>query len=367
MLALQQSRMEGGQASGRGCIEVEAGEGRSIVTRMESSYPLKLMHPCKINILNMRPAESTGVAGGAVGLNPTLRQAAGAAPPSAPHPSQPSGETEEGAGAAGRAAVIYVVTYGGGAVGGDAIHLECSLHRNTAAVLTTQSSTKVFKCAPSPSPPSQQMLSVSVAQGAFLAVLPDPVTCFSQARYLQQQTFCVARGGNLVLVDWLTCGRRALGETWALASYQSSNRLFWGGSLVALEQLHLSSDNLVGLPLAQQLQHVHALGFLLLIGPQTHALQEKLRGAVDEMMGQQLQRSRGRTPPHPAPESSAKSVVQQDPWVSYSPLDVPDPAARALLVRFSAQSTESVYRFLRKHLAALSPVLGWPPYSNLGS
>lgn len=56
------------------------------------------------------------------------------------------GASEQGAVAArqaeGGAAVVYVVTYGGGIVGGDAIHLSCTLHRNAAAVLTTQSSTK---------------------------------------------------------------------------------------------------------------------------------------------------------------------------------------------------------------------------------
>lgn len=39
----------------------------------------------------------------------------------------------------------------------------------------------------------------------------------------------------------------------------------------------------------------------------------------------------------------------------------------ALLVRFTAQSTESVYRFLREQLAPLATPLGWAPYANLGS
>jgi len=155
-----------------------------------------------------------------------------------------------------------------------------------------------------------QTVDARVAEGALLAVLPDPVTCFAGARYTQRQSFSLAPGGSLVLVDWLTCGRRALGETWALSSYQSSNRLFWGEHLVTLEQvrapprtrcqqeqkpiaypspphpcaarqqahctlrvcvcallqLHLSSQNLLGVPLALQLQGVHALGLLLLAG-----------------------------------------------------------------------------------------------------
>lgn len=39
----------------------------------------------------------------------------------------------------------------------------------------------------------------------------------------------------------------------------------------------------------------------------------------------------------------------------------------ALLVRFTAQSTESVYRFLREQLAPLASPLCWTPYGNLGS
>lgn len=85
-----------------------------------------------------------------------------------------------------------------------------------------------------------------MAEGALLAVLPDPVTCFAGARYSQRQSFLLAPGASLVLVDWLTCGRRALGEAWALASYESSNRVFWGERLVALEQVRVR-----GLPFQQ--------------------------------------------------------------------------------------------------------------------
>ncbi|KAH0985108.1 hypothetical protein GBA52_012285 [Prunus armeniaca] len=42
---------------------------------------------------------------------------------------------------------------------------------------------------------------------ALLAVIPDPVTCFSTARYSQKQVFRVVSNSSLVIVDWITSGR----------------------------------------------------------------------------------------------------------------------------------------------------------------
>ncbi|KAH0986097.1 hypothetical protein GBA52_013274 [Prunus armeniaca] len=41
---------------------------------------------------------------------------------------------------------------------------------------------------------------------ALLAVIPDPVTCFSTARYSQKQVFRVVSNSSLVIVDWIPVG-----------------------------------------------------------------------------------------------------------------------------------------------------------------
>jgi urease accessory protein len=158
--------------------------------------------------------------------------------------------------------VVYMMTYGGGLVGGDHISLSIDVEHDVRLVLlsqvrlsnglvfktridtrfvTLQGSTKVFKArsgvrasvrsAPSTpnDPTTMQRLDVSIAAGGALFLLPDPVTCFRDAAYHQAQTFRLAHGASAVLLDWYTSGRRARGEEWAFARYYSINEVFVDG------------------------------------------------------------------------------------------------------------------------------------------
>lgn len=59
-----------------------------------------------------------------------------------------------------------------------------------------------------------------------MVVIPDPVTCFSTARYYQKQIFRLVSNSNLVLVDWITSGRHANGEKWDFEFYKSINNVY---------------------------------------------------------------------------------------------------------------------------------------------
>lgn len=59
-----------------------------------------------------------------------------------------------------------------------------------------------------------------------MAVVPDPVTCFSTARYSQKQVFKVVSDSSLVIVDWITSGRHESGEKWDFDLYKSTNHIF---------------------------------------------------------------------------------------------------------------------------------------------
>lgn len=60
-----------------------------------------------------------------------------------------------------------------------------------------------------------------------MAIIPDPVTCFSTARYYQKQVFTVSSDSNLVIVDWITSGRHESGEKWDFDLYRSTNNIFF--------------------------------------------------------------------------------------------------------------------------------------------
>ena len=72
------------------------------------------------------------------------------------------------------------------------------------------------------------MQQARVGEDAFLALIPDPVTCFSTARYHQKQVFQVSANSNLVIVDWFTSGRYECGEKWDFSFYKSVNHIFLG-------------------------------------------------------------------------------------------------------------------------------------------
>ena len=84
-----------------------------------------------------------------------------------------------------------------------------------------------FKCM------HEQLIRADVAQGALLTLLPDPVVPFADSRFVQDQEFALApprlgagvvackMGGSVVLLDWVTSGRRARGEAWSMSRYES--------------------------------------------------------------------------------------------------------------------------------------------------
>ena len=94
---------------------------------------------------------------------------------------------------------------------------ECGRPDGARALLTTQASTKVYRSLRR----SRQSLSAAVDADALLAVLPDPIVCFSEADFVQTQRYDLRGDASLVMVDWITSGRHASGERWAFSRYES--------------------------------------------------------------------------------------------------------------------------------------------------
>ena len=81
----------------------------------------------------------------------------------------------------GDAAWVYTTTFGGGMVNGDRVGIDVGAGQGTTALLSTQSSTKIYR---SPRGCTSR-LAIRAAEGAAVAVVPDPVVCFAGARYAQ--------------------------------------------------------------------------------------------------------------------------------------------------------------------------------------
>ena len=135
----------------------------------------------------------------------------------------------------GHGAWVYTSSYGGGLVDGDTVSIGLTVGGGATAFVSTQASTKVYRSFRG----AESRLRAQVDAGAVLVFAPDPVVCFGGARYRQEQTVSVAPGGGLVLVDWVTSGRRAAGERWQFDEYVAHTGIDVGGQRCLFDTLSL--------------------------------------------------------------------------------------------------------------------------------
>ena len=230
----------------------------------------------------------------------------------------------------GHAAWIYTSNYGGGLVEGDRIELDVTVGRGATAFLSTQAATKVYR---SPRGTSMALLGVVEAEG-LLVVAPDPVICFTAARYRQVQRFHIADRGALVVLDWLVSGRHASGERWAFAEYRSLLEVTLGNRLLVHDALALrEADG----PLDRRFGRFDVL-------------------AVAVLAGQMLAENTGRLL---ASSRDQRVDRRADLLLSASPL-----GDDGCIVRVAGTSVERVGRTLRDALGFVAERLGDDPWTR---
>lgn len=230
----------------------------------------------------------------------------------------------------GHAAWIYSSSFGGGLVDGDHIAMDIDVGRGAAAFISTQASTKIYR---SPHGTSAEMRARVAADG-LLVVAPDPVVCFSGARYRQTQTFELADRGALVLLDWVSSGRHVAGERWAFDEYHNQMTVRVDGRLLVHDALALrAADG----NLRERLGRFNVLAVAVLAGA-----------------------------PLAAAASALVSIAAAWPVLKRSDQLV---AATVLgdcgcVVRFAGTSVERVGRTIREFLGFLPALLGDDPWTR---
>ena len=176
----------------------------------------------------------------------------------------------------GHAAWVYASSYGGGLVDGDTLTIDTVVGRGACAFLSTQASTKVYK-----SPNGTEVgLTASVADGGLLILAPDPVVCFAHSRYHQRQRIELETEASLVLVDWVSSGRRESGERWAFEEYVSRTIVNLNSRLKVNDGLALRA---VDGDLGSRLGSYDVLAVVILLGT---SLQEDARRVSARIDGQ---------------------------------------------------------------------------------
>jgi urease accessory protein len=230
----------------------------------------------------------------------------------------------------GPAAWVYTSSYGGGLVDGDALHLDLRIGRGAMGFLSTQASTKVYR---SPRGCSAEG-TYHVDAGGALVVVPDPIMCFAQSTYRQQQHFEISGDAGLVAVDWISSGRRAAGERWAFDRYSTHTTIIVDERIVLRDALLLAaSDGSIG----DRLERFNVICAIVVAGARVAAYAERLLSAVAQ------------TP----------ISVRSDLIVGASP--VGDDGA---ILRIAGVSTERVGLALREYLSFVPPLLGDDPWAR---
>lgn len=229
----------------------------------------------------------------------------------------------------GAAAVAVVTTYGGGLLAGDRIELDVAVHPGAQLLLSTQSSTKIYRS--DHGGIASQQLHGAVGDDALLAVLPDPVCPFTGARFVQRQHIDLSPRGSLILLDWVSAGRTARGERWACSHYESRTRIERLGVPLLIDQLRLAPG---GSSIAERLGDHGCIGTLILLGPACAPSITALRTAIEER------------------------PLDQRPLISASPL------ADGLVCRCAAADPESLVHWLRPALAPLLTLLDHDPWQG---
>jgi len=230
----------------------------------------------------------------------------------------------------GRAAWIYTSTYGGGLVDGDDISLRVRVAHKAAAFLSTQASTKVYR---SPRGSDVEMRA-DIEPAGLLVSVPDPVVCFAASRYRQTQRLDVSEGAGLVLVDWVSSGRRTSGERWEFEEYVSRTIVRHRGRLVLHDATALrSSDS----DLATRIGRFDVLALMVIVG-------EPLLLDAAAIVSSVSQKPIGR---------------RSDLLISAAPL-----GESGCVVRIAGRSVEQVGRRLRQLLGFVPALLGDDPWSR---
>lgn len=233
----------------------------------------------------------------------------------------------------GPAVWVYTTTYGGGMVAGDQIDLSIRVGRGATCMMATQSTTKVYR-----SPKGRTcrlLLEAKVDQGATLLVAPDPVTCFADALYEQTQCFDVHADGALVLVDWLTSGRRQRGERWAFTRFRSRLDIRFCGQHVLADALLLDPQH-GPLQAPHRLGRFNCLAALVLLGER-----------LSEVCGHLL-----------------RQVAQQPVQRRASILHFASPLRGGAVFRALGSTPEQVGQWLHEKLGFVEGVLGDTPWTR---
>jgi urease accessory protein len=184
---------------------------------------------------------------------------------------------------AGGACEAVILNTGGGMAGGDRAELAFGLGPDAAVTITTQSAEKIYRAQDEPTAVS---IGLDLAARARLAWLPQETILFNGARLRRNLDLAMAADARALLIESMTFGRLAMGETLTRGMFADRWRIRRAGTLVFAEDVRLDG------PLAERLDRpalgggARMVATLLSIGGDAEAEVALVRAALADSEAQ---------------------------------------------------------------------------------
>lgn len=229
----------------------------------------------------------------------------------------------------GEAAHVVLSSFGGGMVSGDVVPLRIRIDPDACCVVTTQSSSKVYK---STGKSCIQSLDARIEDRGFLLWLPDPLVCYAGSRYQQFQRFDLCATSNLVVLDWLTSGRWNRNERWAFESVITRIELRLNEKLILRESFRLDElDNL-----EMRFGDFNCYATFIIVGPRLKTLVQPIESLWNDQ----------------SIKPGARLLL------NLCPLE------HGIMIRMMGPNVQSVQRMIRPLMSSLADVIGGNPWSR---
>lgn len=219
-----------------------------------------------------------------------------------------------------RSVWLFASTVNGGLAGGDRVAIDLSVEADTRALLSSATGQLVE----AGDRAAHSDLRATVAPGAVLALLTDPVTCAAGSHYEQKTEIDLADGGSAAVLDVFDGGSpSASGPRWAMGSLRCDLSLGGVRDTMLLDAAH--GD------IARRLGRFGAIGRLVLAGPAFAAARERIVAGV-----------------------------KAGAAIGASCVETTSARGDVLVLRLAADSLESATARLRAHLAEVVDQVGDP-------
>jgi urease accessory protein len=138
-------------------------------------------------------------------------------------------------------AFVYMQNPTGGLFEGDDHLISLDARPGALVHLTSQAASKAYRTARGS---ARQRIELTVAEGAFVEYVPDPLIPHAGARFQQELVADVQAGGAMIVAETVAPGRVAFGEAFEYTSLSLSTRISCDGQEAAVDSLLLEPGEL---------------------------------------------------------------------------------------------------------------------------